>query len=1173
MPVLQFLENAAKGIVHPFSTLGSAALHTPEAIAREIQNKPIGDIQQSVFGTQDQGNIARQIVGDTSIAGLTAATGGISKAVEGAVPGLADLGGVTGTVARGAATGASVGGTFNALSSATQGENNPGKLTMSFLQGTAAGAALGGAAGAVGSVAKTLFTKEKLSKMATSENTAQIQKDLEPVTGPVVAQKLAPAITQSKDPEIVSNIIDNGLKQHLPSPAPVGADITPPSVSEPVNPGQGSEQVANGAVGKNVGGEIQLKKLVEAPGIGETTPNKLKGTYSVQHIDTNKIGFGASPDSPESTASALKAIREGKQLPPITVSKEISNTGPMGTPEVNYTVIDGNHRLNAYQKAGVQNIPVLVKENGNGSKILNPQDFYQGAVGKNVGGEAESYANTFGVSPEQATGDLQDIQSKEALKPSPSLPNPESLGRNAQNNPLLGKVDIPKVEQGTPEEVHAQAHLNAETVLRHEQAVGADALNAFHQLSARDQELMKAIETNPVNKVAQQADNPQAFKDAEAAIRNYYDLRHAYDTRLGIKVGYRQNYLRQILESKPINEDVYQTTGGNLTPGYSMERLNDTLNTDVGAALERDIRGSSYNHAKLTYQEGLGSGLPEGTFGTMRDALGNEQGPFQQLRTPYGNELSAQKDIAAAINKRSVATPTTGLLDKYDVANAFAKNTKLAGGGFHSVNVLGSYGGQQLASMFRGDISPLRALSDLSSVVKSTFSKDYFDRKMADYQSRGRDLDFSASGLTTTMKQVGADVDVKGGLGNLPVLKQIHDAIFGRQIPMLKMLSADQKFDALKLDRNNPADLAKMRDISGELNQNYGGMNRYIQGLPPETFKKAARVVLATDYNEGQIRSLVDAISKGGEAGKLAREVVFGKALLFGGIATGIGFAGGEFQGKNPEQVALDILQKVVNPTATFKGYNVGLPTTQLSELGKPISQTISAQVQGKGRGTPFENFASARLAAIPSTLEQYATNKNFYGQPMRGTDYYGRPVSGGEQVANLAGSLSPIPVSQAIQAGEGTQNAGSVAANIAGLRVTPQNSVEYSPVWGQTYLQALQKTPGIPKDQIQADQQFFAALGSVGGKSRTELKAEKALANDPQKSQQIINDYNQKLLKALAPWSKSEGSKYFDQTMASILQASLIKMSTVRSKAQYTGKTNPTSIGLPINALTGGTQ
>lgn len=77
--VLQQAGAMGRGIIHPFSTFGSALAHVPQALYREVQNKPIYDIQKNVFGTTNQGNIAKQIIGDTATIGLTAAAPGISE--------------------------------------------------------------------------------------------------------------------------------------------------------------------------------------------------------------------------------------------------------------------------------------------------------------------------------------------------------------------------------------------------------------------------------------------------------------------------------------------------------------------------------------------------------------------------------------------------------------------------------------------------------------------------------------------------------------------------------------------------------------------------------------------------------------------------------------------------------------------------------------------------------------------------------------------------------------------------------------------------------------------------------------------------------------------------------------------------------------------------------------
>jgi hypothetical protein len=82
-------------LVKPFFELGKSVAYAPKAIAGEIASnsndpfvraegeKAVQEARQSAFGTQDDGNIAKQIVGNTVAAGLTVAAPGIGKAADG----------------------------------------------------------------------------------------------------------------------------------------------------------------------------------------------------------------------------------------------------------------------------------------------------------------------------------------------------------------------------------------------------------------------------------------------------------------------------------------------------------------------------------------------------------------------------------------------------------------------------------------------------------------------------------------------------------------------------------------------------------------------------------------------------------------------------------------------------------------------------------------------------------------------------------------------------------------------------------------------------------------------------------------------------------------------------------------------------------------------------------
>jgi hypothetical protein len=104
-------------------------------VYRLAQNKPIYDIQQKVFGTTNQGQIAKNIIGNTAQLGLTALAGPAAKAGL-AAPTLGRQIGLS------AAQGGLLGGAMNLANMTAQNQ----KITpQGVLQGAALGAGLGAA--------------------------------------------------------------------------------------------------------------------------------------------------------------------------------------------------------------------------------------------------------------------------------------------------------------------------------------------------------------------------------------------------------------------------------------------------------------------------------------------------------------------------------------------------------------------------------------------------------------------------------------------------------------------------------------------------------------------------------------------------------------------------------------------------------------------------------------------------------------------------------------------------------------------------------------------------------------------------------------------------------------------------------------------------------------------
>lgn len=665
---------------------------------------------------------------------------------------------------------------------------------------------------------------------------------------------------------------------------------------------------------------------------------------------------------------------------------------------------------------------------------------------------AESYAKTFGVSKAQAVKDVAQIEASAKAPPLTSIPKqagtvekvPFGMRPRPTKNPMTpGPLDG-TVGKFAPVSDTAQAHLNADYVAKHLQKVGDVADKAVSSLSGRDQDLMKEIQTKGVTEVSAKADNPQAFKAAEKTLRDYYDTRIAYDHAQGIATPYRKNYLRDLIPS-PEQDAKFNVTGGNKTPGYTQAKLNPGQ-TGVLEGLRRDIAGSSFNHAKLTYAQGLEEAFP-GQVNRGSPVVGSE-GVTQQLQTPYGNELFATKDLAKDINKRAVAPKAEGVLGKYDSLNAVAKYVKLGGGAFHALTESGNFVGQQLAS---GKL--FREPSATGKVFKTFFSDKALKTETARMSQSGALDNAQRAGLTWTPEAIKADISTSphGKLATYTGIKALHDATFKREIPYMKLKTFEQRTQGL--DHNNAEDLSKMRSIAKGVNAEFGGINRAVEGVSPQSAKRWSRILLASDFTESKITTMKNAISKGGEEGKLAREVVAGKALLFGGLAAGGAVIGGELSGNNSNKIST-LAGKILDPSFNFGSYKVSLPATHISEFIKPFKSF------GPGSTDKFsglKHYATGRLAAIPSEINQLVNNQDYRGQKIYGGTKT-KPISGSKAALNIASTAVPIPGSQGISAATGQQSIPSAVANVVGLRSyqpTPTNAQKSAQKVAQTGNQA----------------------------------------------------------------------------------------------------------------------
>lgn len=144
--VLQQVANngLVRNVAQPFVGTGKAIINTPAMLAADITNNPIAqrNIQQRTFGTTNQGNIAKQIIGNTAGVGLTVGAPGLSKVIEGGVAKVlpATVPKLAQTLVPKVASNAAIGSGFNASATAAQGGN-----AKEIAQSAALGGVLGGA--------------------------------------------------------------------------------------------------------------------------------------------------------------------------------------------------------------------------------------------------------------------------------------------------------------------------------------------------------------------------------------------------------------------------------------------------------------------------------------------------------------------------------------------------------------------------------------------------------------------------------------------------------------------------------------------------------------------------------------------------------------------------------------------------------------------------------------------------------------------------------------------------------------------------------------------------------------------------------------------------------------------------------------------------------------------
>lgn len=1032
---------------------------------------------------------------------------------------------------KGAKGGGAAGGIYQAGAGATQGEFNPEQIAEGAAEGAAAGGVLGAAAPAISSAIKARTPLNEVGAI----NPGNIPKVSEQFSDDDL-QKMA----NSDDPKDVE-------KQLTPVTGPAVAKEIAPGIVQAKDP-----NVAANIIDQSVNNKVPPTLPNPSPAPAEISPP----------TPTSDVNTPAQIAGQASDEASLYA--SGQQQPFMNAPGETPSASSIGSTG---TIDEMKKMINSGQYS-------------NDEVLGHYFEQQPGAELKEAQGALDKAINSSDV-------DRSKI--------------------NATLNPQSGKVSLAPVQVGDD----TAAQLNGRYAGTKVGEAGTPALKDMEALDPHDRELTRYLRgKNPdeIQGVVAQAHDPQTFQSYIDSSKNYLDTAQALGAEQGQPLPYRVNYGGRTPydppEGLPEGSPDSKGEAGPANPenaSYTQKRYFNTheealangytpKNEDPLEDLRNDINQRAYNNTQLALAHGYEQAHP-GEVKMLNDNTQLPQG-YHQLLVPGGEHIALPADIADKINERVVTSTPGKVLGKYDTINQTGKELELGGGTFHGFNTAGTFVGQQLASG--------KALTDLPATAKvvANFFSDSHMQSYLDNASKapsgGLDENHSlidganASGLNIKNTSVDLKSPDEGGLASkvagIPVLKQIHDAVFSRQIPTMMLETFRQKTQGLDIF-GSAEDRLSAEKIARGINKEFGVTDHDLAGMTSNQFKQASRFILAPGYQEGVMHTLATALDPrefGSAEGKLAREAVLGKALLFGGLATLGSVAGGDFKGMDSKQVALSIMNKAINPSFNIGGYKVSTPATNISDLAKPIEESVAGYQKNGDALTGAEDFGNSHLAFAPAKIEEVAANKNYEGNPIRGTDYYGRPISGGETAANLAEGILPIPLAQGEQTATGAENPAAAVANTVGLNARPQNSMQYAPIYGQTYMSELEKTPGISKAQVNSDSEFFSALGSgKEGRSKVLTQAETYLAQaekstDPAKEAQLrakavttIDSYNKQLVKALVPWADSKvNTSYMDSTMLSILRSSMITLKAASENVSYDTKTNPTAYGVPIQAL-----
>lgn len=767
-PVTNVAGNIGKTIAQPFVTLGKGLAYTPEAIGREIQNKPITDIQQKAFGTTDQGQIAKDIVGSTIGAGLTIAAPGLDSAAEAGAARLLPDFAETGLLKAGSrvASNAGIGGAFNTINGVEQGQS-PEQLAKSFAEG----AAVGGVGGAVFSglplLRKAAFPGAAADGLPAraAETASETATD---IGGPQAADELATGIksanpSQAQDAveQTSANPTNEGAQTSVTTPGEPTAPTPATSVQRPTSPAAQSVREPAAAPQPPEITAPTATAPVEPP--VDNTPAFLRKQAAVQadaqarqeaEANAGNLGAGTTAlDRPTflHNQDIQAAINDGEQK-----LNEFIDQNPTATQaeveqaqaSIRQEVI-GNIQKLQDQRAGVSTDAVPAAQAAEavakGEPVVAATDV-NGNPAQVSSAVAAKQAEAAGVNPNPAPINPAEVQAAEAaVAPTPEVPGaPSGELKNARfQNAVVDNTKDPVFKQAftsDPIEKTGQplSELNDAAI----QKVQNMDLPSLVDNYGKD-----FGENSPVTNPQQYYEHLQALRQLEqfsgdptaadaaanalAAVNDY-----AYRQGRGLaatKVAYDNmpTSMKVAYVAKMV-----QKAGGDLSEA-DMQKLFSAA--DLQGQLAKTAQEAEQKVSELATQAAQ-SGGAKGTFNSaMKDALATEEKAQSALydqnraivdimqhnlpNSPLGDRIaqSARTMMLSSVGGRAFAIMGTG----FNTAQFLADNTLSAafGKGINAVNRLRGSNASAVKTSFANPATLIKgAATGIKGLARDTFS-------------------------------------------------------------------------------------------------------------------------------------------------------------------------------------------------------------------------------------------------------------------------------------------------------------------------------------------------------------------------------------------------------------------------------------------------------------------